>query len=187
MAYWALFFTIMGGIFRRILGKTFYIGKVKIPRFFKLVVLALLLVLMYIVAGRFPCLKDWQGWLFMAWAISWVIRYNSHTHGDYWILDDTKPDEERSWWVGKVLTLLFGKGNYYNFEGNFIGLTLGYLAPALFASLTMPSHWFWLAGFTAPIGYLICEFTLRFTGKRTEAAEYANGAIMFLLFFVNLI
>lgn len=187
MAYWALLFFIVGGIFRRILGQTFVVCGVKIPRFVKLVVLAALLMSMYLVSGNFPIWSDWKGWLCMAWAIGWVIRYNSHTHGDYWILDDTKPDEERSWWVGKVLTLIFGKGNYYKFEGNFVGLTLGYLAPALLASLTMPSHWFWLAGFTAPLGYLICEFTLKFTGKRTEAAEYANGAMMFLLFFINLI
>ena len=187
MAYCALLYTIIGGIFRHILGKQFYIGKVKISRFYKLVVLVLLCLSMYLVTGNLPILKDWKGWLSMAWAIGWVIRFNSHTHGDYWILDNTGVDEERSWWVGKVLTLLFGKGGYYNFEGNFIGLTLGYLVPALMASLTMPHHWFWTAGFAIPVGYLICEFTLEFTGKRTKMAEYANGAMMFLLFFVNLI
>lgn len=187
MAYWALLYTIVGGIFRRILGQTFKIKGVKIPRFYKLIVLVVLLMSMYIVTGRFPCWKDWQGWLCMAWSIGWIIRFNSHTHGDYWILDSTEPDEERSWWVGKVLKLIFGEKGYYNFEGNFVGLTLGYLAPALFASITMPQNWFWIAAFTTSVGYLICEMTLKFTGRRTQMAEYANGATQFLIFFVNLL
>ena len=123
----------------------------------------------------------------MAWAIGWMVRFNNHTHGDYFYLDDTKPDEERSWWVGKVLKLIFGKGNYYNFAGNFVGLTLGYLVPAIFASITMPHHWFWVAGFTTPIGYALCEFTLDWTGRKIHFAEYLNGAMMFLLFFLNLL
>lgn len=187
MAYFGLLYLIIGAVFRHILGMQYYIGKFKVSRCYKLIALALLLVSMYLVTGNFPIWADWKGWLGMAWSIGWMIRFNSHTHGDYWILDDTNPDEERSWWVGKVLTLLFGKGNYYNFEGNFVGLTLGYLAPALMASLTMPSHWFWLCGFLVPICYLICEFTLEFTGRRTKMAEYASGAVQFLLFFINLV
>ena len=186
MAYWGLLFLIIGAEFRHILGMTFTIKGKKISRFYKLIALALLLALMYIITENIH-LKDWKSCLCMAWSIGWMIRFNSHTHGDYWILDDYSKDEERSWWVGKVLTLLFGKGNYYNFEGNFIGLTLGYLVPALLASITMPHHWFWLAGFLIPVCYLICEFTLKFTGKRTKMAEYASGAVQFLLFFVNLI
>ena len=139
---------------------------------------------MYWAGGSFP--KDCMGWCCMAWAIGWMIRYNSHTHGDYYVLDETKPDEERSWWVGKVLKLIFGKGKYYNFAGNFIGLTLGYLVPAVMASITMPHHYFWLAGFTAPVGYALCELALGRNGK-TEYAEYLNGATMFLLFFLNVV
>lgn len=187
MAYFGLLYLIIGGVFRRILGQTFRICGVKISRAYKLIVLVMLLLSMYLVTGNFPIWTDWKSWLCMAWSIGWLIRYNSHTHGDYYILTDTKPDEERSWWVGKILALIFGKGKYYNFEGNFIGLTLGYLVPATMASITMPNHWFWLAGFTAPIGYTICEMILEFTGRKTELAEYVNGATMFLLFFVNLI
>ena len=77
-------------------------------------------------------------------------------------------------------------GGYYKFEGNFIGLMLGYLIPAIFASITMPYHWFWLAGITAPVCYALCEFNLAFTGRKTEMAEYAHGAMMFLLFFINI-
>lgn len=182
MAYWALIFTFIGALFRRFLGTSVYWNGKKIHRFFKLVLLAVLCVAMYWARGDFP--KTWTAFLCMAWAIGWTIRYNSHTHGDYWILDDTSPDEGRSWWVDKVLQKIFGKGKYYNFAGNFIGLTLGYLVPALMASILMPHHWFWLAGFTAPIGYTLCELALGRNGN-TEYAEYVNGAMMFLLFFLN--
>lgn len=182
MAYWALLFFVCGGIFRRVLGSDIYIGKWKFHRFYKLVILTAFCLLMYLVGGSFP--KDWKGWLCMAWAIGWMIRYNSHTHGDYFFVDDTKPDEERSWWVGKVLKAIFGKGKYYNFAGNFVGLMLGYLVPAVLASITMPYHWFWIAGFTAPVVYSLAELGLGRNGS-TDYAEYANGALMFILFFLN--
>jgi len=184
MAYWALLFTILGGLFRRMLGTTVYIGKFKVHRIYKLILLVLLCMAMYWAGGSFPGNK--REWFCMAWAIGWMVRYNNHTHGDYFFLDDTSPDEERSFWVGKVLKLLFGKGKYYNFAGNFVGLTLGYLVPAVLASLTMPSHYFWIAGFTAPIGYALCELGLGRNGS-TRYAEYFNGAMMFLLFFINVV
>ena len=184
MAYWALLFLIIGAIFRRFLGRTVKVKGVKIHRFIKLTVLALLCVAMYWAGGSFP--HGWKEWLFMAWAIAWAVRYFSHTHGDYFVLEDTHPDEERSWWVGKVLKLIFGEGGYYNFAGNFVGLTLGYLVPALMASITMPHHYFWVAGFTAPIGYTVCEISLGKNGK-IKYAEYLNGALMFLIFFLNVV
>ena len=184
MAYWALLWLFVGALFRRMLGTTVYIGKWKIHRFYKLVLLAILCLAMYWTGRSFP--KTTKQWICVVWAIGWVIRYNSHTHGDYWILDDTSPDEGRCKWVDKVLQKIFGKGKYYNFAGNFIGLTLGYLVPAILASLTMPSHYFWIAGFTAPIGYTLCELALGRNGN-TEYAEYVNGAAMFFLFFINVV
>lgn len=184
MAYWALLFLIIGAIFRRLLGKHFNIGNHKVRRFEKLVFLVLMCMLMYLVGGSFP--HGLKEWLYMTWAIGWAVRYFSHTHGDYFILEDTHPDEERSWWVGEVLKLIFGKGGYYNFAGNFVGLTLGYLVPAILASITMPHHFFWIAGFTAPIGYTICEISLGKNGK-VKYAEYLNGAMMFLIFFLNVV
>ena len=139
---------------------------------------------MYVCAGKFP--TSWKEAAFFLWTIGWMVRFYNHTHGDYFILDDTKPDEERSPWVGKILKLIFGKGKYYNFAGNFLGLTFGYLVPAILASLTMPYHWFWLAGIVIPVCYLVCEFTLKFTGRSTNFAEYANGFTTGVLFFLCL-
>lgn len=184
MSYYALFFMLCGALFRRMLGTTVYVGKWKVHRFFKLVLLTLFCLAMYWAGGSFP--KDAVGYLCMAWAIGWTIRYNSHTHGDYFVLDDTTPDEGRCKWVDKILQKIFGKGKYYNFAGNFIGLTLGYLIPAILASITMPHHWFWVAGFTAPIGYTLCELALG-KERNTEYAEYLNGAMMFLLFYLNVV
>jgi len=184
MAYFSLLFFIIGGFFRRILGKQLIIKGIKISRFYKLVVLVLLCLSMYYIKGIFP--KTLMTWLCMLWAIGWYVRYWDHTHGDYWILDSESPDEGRSWWVDKVLQLFFGKGKYYNFNGNFVGLTLGYLAPALLGSFSMSSHWFWLAGFTTPLGYLFCESCLKFTKRETEYAEILNGSVSFLLFFLTI-
>ena len=184
MAYWALIFLICGALFRRFLGRTVYVKGHKVTRFYKLVILVLLCMTMYWAGGSFP--SSSIGWCCMIWSIGWMIRYNSHTHGDYYILDDTSPDEERSFWVGKVLKLIFGEGKYYNFAGNFVGLTLGYLVPAIMASIMMPHHYFWIAGFTAPIGYTLCELALGRNGD-TKYAEYVNGALMFLLFYLNVV
>lgn len=183
-SYFALLFLILGALFRRMLGTSVYIGKFKIHRIYKLILLVLLCLAMYWAGGSFP--TDWKGWLFMVWAIGWTVRYNNHTHGDYFWVDSTEPDEERSFWVGKVLKLIFGKGKYYNFAGNFVGLMLGYLVPALLASITMPHHYFWVAGFTAPIGYTLCELALGRNGS-TVYAEFFNGACMFLLFYLNVL
>ena len=182
MAYWSLFFFILGGFFRRILGRTFKIKGVKIHRFYKLVALVIILLFMYFIQGVFP--TGWKEWLCMAWTVGWMIRYNSHSHSAYWILDNEKPDKGKRW-IESLLTWWFGKGKYYNFAGNFIGLTFGYLVPAILASITMPYHWFWLAGFTTPLGYTFCELSLG-KNSNTEYAECLNGAIVFLLFFVNL-
>lgn len=182
-AYWTLFFFILGALVRRGLGTHYYLFGIRISRFWKLLCLVLFAMAMYWIKGVFP--KDWVSAFCMVWAIGWLVRFNSHTHGDYFDLESTKPDEDRSWWVSKVLKAIFGVGGYYHFAGNFIGLMLGYLVPAILASLTMTHHWFWIAGFTAPLVYSVCCFCLKSIGSQTEYAEYLHGALMLSLFFVN--
>ena len=185
MAYWALLFTIIGGIFRRWLGGG-YIQKIgKIHRIWKLVVLVIFLVLMYLVCGKFPSFTDWKGWLCMVWAIGWVVRFNNHSHSGMYVLYDDAKFRPKYGWIRWVLNKLFGHRNYYHFSGKFIGLVLGYLVPALLASLTMDYHWFWLAGMVTPIGYALAEGALK-KYSCTEYAEYFNGATTFLLFFLNI-
>lgn len=181
MAYYCLIFGVFMAIIRRWLGGGIY----KCHRIYKNICYVALLILMYVCAGAFP--KTWLQAFCFLWTIGWMVRFYNHTHGDYFILDDTQKDEGRSRWVDKVLKLIFGKDGYYNFAGNFVGLTLGYLAPAIFASITMPSHWFWLAGIATPVCYEVCEFTLKFTGRRTNFAEYASGFCTGVIFFLNLL
>ena len=184
MAYYALFFMLCGALFRRMLGTQFYIVKWKVHRFAKLVLLALLCMAMYWAGGSFP--KDAVGYLCMAWAIGWTIRYNSHSHqGMFYLYDDT-PFRPEYGWIRWILNKIFGHRKYYNFAGKFLGLMVGYLVPALLASITMPHHWFWLAGITTPIGYALCEGALKDKGN-SEFAEYFNGSIVFLLFFLNVL
>ena len=179
-AYLSLLFGVLMALQRRWLGG----GLWNCHRIYKNISYVFLLILMYICAGSFP--NTWVKTLCFLWTIGWMIRFYNHTHGDYFILDDTKPDEERSPWVGKLLKLIFGKGKYYNFAGNFLGLTFGYLVPAILASVTMSYHWFWLAGIITPVCYLVCEFTLKFTGRSTNFAEYASGFTTGVLFYLCL-
>lgn len=182
-AYFTLIYSLSMSILRRIFGTQFYIGKVKIPRLVKNIVYVLLLLLMYYTSGNFP--TTITAWLMCIWVIGWAVRYWNHSHSAYWILYNEEPDCGKYKWIEKLLTWLFGKGKYYNFAGNFIGLTCGYFVPALLASIFMPHHWFWIAGFTTPIGYALCEYAL---GKdsNTEYAEFLNGFTMGLIFYVNL-
>lgn len=179
-AYLTLLYGILMGFERRWLGG----GFLKCSRIWKNIALVVILCLMYLTAGKLP--ENWIQVASMAWVIGWVIRFWNHTHGDYYHLEDESPDEERSWWVGKVLRAIFGKGKYYNFLGNFVGLTLGYLVPALFASIFMPHHWFWVAGFTTSLSYVACRIWL---GKlaNNEYAELVGGFLTGIIFYLNLL
>ena len=183
-AYLLLIWSIAMSFLRRWLGGGFdeIIGDKS--RIWKNITYVLILIGMYTTSGNFP--KTWTALAMMIWVIAWMIRYFNHTHGDYFGLISEKPDEERSWWVGKVLKAIYGKGKYYNFIGNLTGLTLGYLVPALLASIFMPSHWFWVAGFTTPLGYVLCQICLGKYGKN-EYAEWLNGFTVGAIFYLNLI
>lgn len=179
-SFLTLLYALLIGFERRWLGGGFW----KVSRIWKNLVYVATLCLMYLTSERIP--TTWLQFAAMVWVIAWMVRYFNHTHGDYYDLESTKPDEERSWWVGKVLKLIFGKGMYYNFVGNFVGLTLGYLVPALMASIFMPNHWFWVAGFTTPVAYVICRICL---GKHSnpEYAEWVSGFLVGIIFYLNLI
>ena len=110
-AYLILFWGIVMAFERRWLGGGFKDKIGKVSRIWKNIALVLILCLMYLTAERLP--ESWLQFAAMVWVIGWVVRFWNHTHGDYYHLEDTNPDEERSWWVGKVLKAIFGKGKYY--------------------------------------------------------------------------
>ena len=177
---WLAFWTLVGIPFRRWLGG----GLFECSRIWKLLFLALCVFCMYLTSHQLD-FKSWWSWFCMIWAYLWFMRFNNHTHGDYFDVNSEKPDEERSWWVGKVLKKLFGKGQYYNYWGNVVGLMLGYTVPALFASIFMPHHFFWIAG---PIVALVYGIMGKLFPNKpfTEYAEWFNGPIMFFIFYANL-
>jgi len=183
-AFLTLFLGIVMSFERRWLGGGFKTQIGKISRIWKNIAYVAILLSMYLTSGRTP--KTWLELAAMVWVIGWMIRFWNHTHGDYYHLEDDTPDEERSWWVGKVLKAIFGKGKYYGFVGNFVGLTLGYLVPALLVSIFMPHHWFWTAGFAMSISYVVCRICL---GKlaNNEYAEWTGGFLTGVIFYLNLL
>lgn len=179
-SYLVLLYGILMAFERRWLGG----GLWKVSRIWKNIVYVAILLVMYATSGNVP--KTWLELAAMVWVVGCMIRFWNHTHGDYFDLTSEKPDEERSWWVGKVLKLIFGEGKYYNFIGNLIGLTLGYLVPAILASIFMPHHWFWVAGLTTPLSYVACQIWLGNLAKN-EYAEWASGFFVGIIFYLNLI
>lgn len=179
-SYLTLFYGLCMSVLRRCMGTQFYIKGKKISRIWKNVVYILVLCCMVWTSGNLP--KTWLAAAGVLWYIAWTVRYWNHSHkGMYYLFDDT-PFRPKYGWIRVILNKIFGHKKYYNFAGKFIGLTLGYLVPALLASITMPYHWFWVAGFTTPIGYALCGVAL---GKdsNTEWAEYLNGFTMGIIFY----
>ena len=82
--------------------------------------------------------------------------FYSRSHGDYFSIFSTAPDEGRIKWIDWVLRKIYGEGNYYNFKGNFTGMLLRYTAPAILLSIIIHSWWFWLCGPIVPVIYTIC-------------------------------
>ena len=80
----------------------------------------------------------------------------SRSHGDYFSIFSTAPDEGRIKWIDWVLKKIYGVGGYYNFKGNFTGMLLRYTAPAILLSIIVLSPYFWICGLLVPVIYTVC-------------------------------
>jgi len=80
----------------------------------------------------------------------------SRSHGDYFSIFSTAPDEGRIKWIDWVLKKIYGKGGYYNFKGNFTGMLLRYTAPAILLSIIILDPYLWLCGPVVPVVYTVC-------------------------------
>ena len=80
----------------------------------------------------------------------------SRSHGDYFSIFSTAPDEGRIKWIDWALKKIYGAGNYYNFKGNFTGMLLRYTAPAILLSIIVLNPYLWLCGPVVPVVYTIC-------------------------------
>lgn len=167
-------FSVLGAGFRRWFGGGF--GKFgKITRFWKYLVLVLIVLSMYWSLG----ILDWNAVRMYAVAVSFAYHW-CRSHGDYFYVYDTGKDEGRIKWIDWVLRLLYGEDGYYNFKGNCTGLLLRYTSTACIVALCLPNAWFVISGILTTLAYII-------TGKMerpTDKAEWLAGALNFGLLFL---
>ena len=170
-------FSILGAFWRRWFGGGF--GKAGlITRFWKYLVLAGVVVGMYFVKG----LLDWHDWRMYAVIAAFAYHW-SRSHGDYFVVYSTAPDEGRIKWIDWVLRKLYGEGNYYNFKGNVTGLFLRYTSTACLVALCLPCTYFVFAG-------LLTAGIYALTGKMKRPiviAEFLSGLVNFALLYLCLI
>lgn len=174
----ALFFGAVGAVWRRWYGGGF--GKAGlITRFWKYVVLIVICAIMFRI--KYPYSTFWLD--FRTYAVIAAFAYHwARSHGDYFFVYSTEPDEGRIKWIDWVLRQIYGEGNYYNFKGNVTGLLLRYTATACVVAVCVPSAWFICAGPLTALAYAV-------TGKLpnpTQKAEYLAGAMNFGLLYVCL-
>lgn len=167
-------FLVAGAFWRRWYGGGF--GKLgDITRFWKYLVLAVIVLFMYYVKSLLN-LNDWR----MYAVIASFMYHWARSHGDYFYVYDTGKDEGRIKWIDYVLRLLYGKDGYYNFKGNVTGLLLRYTSTACLVALCIPNAWFCVAGILTTLSYVV-------TGKMEKPivwAEFLSGALNFGLLYL---
>ena len=170
-------FSILGAFWRRWFGGGF--GKAGlITRFWKYLVLAGVVVGMYFVKG----LLDWHDWRMYAVIAAFAYHW-SRSHGDYFFVYSTAPDEGRIKWIDWVLRKLYGEGNYYNFKGNVTGLFCRYTSTSCLVAFCIPNVYFIFAG-------LLTAGVYALTGKMKRPiviAEFLSGLVNFALLYLCLI
>ena len=169
-------FAFLGALWRRWFGGGF--GKAGlITRFLKYLVLAGVVVGMYFAKSAL----DWSDWRMYAVIAAFAYHW-ARSHGDYYIVYSTEPDEGRIKWIDCVLRTLYGEGNYYGLKGNLTGLFLRYTATACLVCIAIPNAYFASAGALTTLSYFI-------TGRMkysTNWAEYLAGAMNFGLLYLCL-
>lgn len=168
-------FSILGAFFRRWFGGGFK----DVSRFWKYLFLVLCVFLMYFLNyEEFPY-KDLRMYLTtIAMCVFWAIG-----HGDYFVVNNEEPDEERLKWVDWILRKIYGENNYYNFWGNITGMFIRYTATAILVAVCIPSFLFITAGALVAFSYGLMGKL--FPNKAyTEYAEYMAGALVFGLLYL---
>lgn len=101
-------------------------------------------------------LSDYSYLQCSAFSVVLQALFWSRSHGDYFSIFSTAPDEGRIKWIDWTLKKLYGEGGYYNFKGNFTGMLLRYTAPAILLSVIIFSPFFWACGLLVPVVYTVC-------------------------------
>lgn len=171
--------SVFGAFWRRWLGTS-----TKESRIFKILALYSFVLILYVLFDLLH--KNWYSWFCFAWVSTWFMLFWNISHGDYFCVNDTDVDESRLKWVDWCLKKIYGEENYYNFKGNVTGMWIRYTVPAIFCSIFMPFHWFWIAGTFVSFLYGLCG---KLFPKKpyTEYAEYLSGFTSFFWFALCLI
>lgn len=167
-----ILFAILGAFWRAWFGGSF--GNV--TRFWKY------LVLILIVCGMQGFyISDYHVWLTqVSFMVFWAMG-----HGDYFIVNSTDPDEKRIKWIDKILEWIYGKDGYYNFKGNVTGMLIRYGFTAIIVACCIPNAWFLFAGPCVATCYGLSGYL--FPDRwYTKIAEFASGATVFSLLYLNL-
>lgn len=173
-------FSIMGSFWRAWFGGSFD-GNLDISRIWKILVLLLIFILMLLSKNSFLFYKDYNFYL----SFLLFMRFWNHSHGDYFKVNDASKDEARVWFVDKILQLIYGKDNYYNFWGNVTGMFMGYSIYSILTCFFLNNYLFSFAGLIVAFSYGICGKL--FPDKcYTKYAEFLSGFLSFLLIYLCL-
>lgn len=169
-------FMLAGSAWRRWYGTRKGIGNV--TRFWKYLVLAAIVFGMYYIKA----LLDWNNWRMYAVIASFMYHW-ARSHGDYFYVWHTNPDEGRIKWIDWVLHHIFPESMYYGFWWNVTGLFLRYTSTACIVALCIPNVWFVSAGLLTTLSYVVTSKIG--TGKTpVQMAEWLAGALNFGLLFL---
>lgn len=172
-------FMLAGSAWRRWYGGGF--GKLgDISRFWKYLVLVIICFIMYwITDPYFTFLKEIRTYATIAaFAYHWA-----RSHGDYFYIWHTTPDEGRIKWIDWVLHHIFPERMYYGVLWNITGLFLRYTSTACIVALCVPNAWFICAGFLTTLAYIVTSKIG--TGKTpVQCAEWLSGALNFGLLYL---
>lgn len=177
---WLCLFVSIGAFWRAWFGGSFgYCW-----RWVKYIVCFAIVLAMYWSKGLLnykEILTSWKycvdNWRIFAVCLSFIYHF-ARSHGDYFKVNNTDPDEARIKWIDFLLQKIYGKGNYYNWRGNVTGLFFRYTSTACLVAVAVPSIWAISMGPVVAMSYgLIGKFFPK--SYYTKWAEYIGGGSCF--------
>lgn len=177
--YLLLLYAIIGGLWRRAYGTSGH-------RAIETVFLFVIACVMIISSQNIPnTLVEWFNSV-----LSIILFYISiaHGHHDYYDIFGKHIDDKRNKIVDWFLKKIFGKDNYYNFFGNFVGLFLTRILWTTLAGLCLPKPYFVFFAIAYPLSYAIAQGITKPNGEEhyISASEYTVGFCYFGLFYLSL-
>lgn len=178
--YLLFIYSIIFGFWRRAYGTSGH-------RALETVLLFLIVLLMTFTSHNIPACTI--GFVILAFRLIFFYISISHGHHDYYDIFHKGKDDARNKVVDWILQKLFGKDNYYNFFGNFVGLFLTRILWTTLASLCMPKPYFVFFALAYPLSYALAQGITKPNGedRTTSASEYTVGFMYGFLFYLSMI